>query len=84
MSGFKSRRTHLSRSIIFVDDCFLKELVEGALVLGERVARDFVDENFESLASFFDETGVEYSVVVAKGQETIQRLSGEGWDNYLK
>ena len=65
---FELGRAHLSGRIIFVDDCFLKELVEGALVLGERVASDFVDENFESLASFFDETGVEDSVVVAEGQ----------------
>merc|ERR1712037_398386 len=70
-----SRRTHFSRCIIFINNSFLQELMKRTLVLGKRMTRNFVDENFEPSASFFDETRIKDSVVISERQQPVQGFS---------
>ena len=57
--------------------------MKRALILGERMPGDFVDENFETRASLFDETGIKDAVVVSERQQPVQRFSGQRRYNNL-
>jgi hypothetical protein len=51
--------------------------MKRALVLGKRMPSDFIDENFETRASLFDETRIKDAVVVSERQQPVQRFSGQ-------
>ena len=51
--------------------------MKRALVLGKRMPSDFIDENFETRASLFDETRIKDAIVVSERQQPVQRFSGQ-------